>query len=149
MSNARNDSPPTTLGRRIAALRERRGWKQRQLAEEARLSVTFLSEVENDRRVPGTEALLKLADALETTLDYLVKGVIDAEPTRRPLVIPPELELLAEELQLSLSDTSRLVKYSEMVIARRNGTLSADDAERRLTKEQWRRLLEWMNRSPL
>lgn len=142
-------SAPLTLGRRIADCRERRGWTQRRLAEEAKLSVTFVSEVENDRRTPGTDALLGLADALETSLDYLVKGVVDPAPLRRALVIPPELEEAAEEEGWSLSEASRLLKFREMVIARRNRGANADDPDRRLTREEWRRLHEWANRPPV
>jgi transcriptional regulator with XRE-family HTH domain len=149
MSMAGDGSVPATLGRRIADCREQRGWKQKTLAEEAGISVTFLSEVENDRRMPGTEALLKLADALESTLDYLVKGTLDTTPSRRALTIPRELEELAEESQLSFSDTSRLMKYAGMVVARRNGATTADGPEKKLSKDEWRSLLEWMNKSPL
>jgi transcriptional regulator with XRE-family HTH domain len=148
MSMAGDSAVPASLGRRIADCREQRAWTQRTLAEEAGISVTFLSEVENDRRMPGTEALLKLADALESTLDYLVKGTVDATPSRRTLTIPRELEELAEESQLSFSDTTRLMKYAGMVVARRNaGAVGGPD--KKLSKDEWRSLLEWMNKSPL
>lgn len=34
----------------------------------AKLSVTFVSEIENDRRAPGTEPLLSVAEALGAPL---------------------------------------------------------------------------------
>lgn len=144
------DSPiPATLGRRIADCRERRGWTQKKLAEAAELSVTFLSEVENDRRSPGSDALLRLADALGASLDYLVKGIVDAEPTKRPLVIPPELANLAEEQGWSVSETSDLLKFHRMVLARRSRGQGTDDSESSPTREEWRKLYNWYRQSPL
>src|SRR6266849_438468 len=60
-----------TLGKRIAALRERRGLLQKDLADRADLSVSFVSEIENDKRNIGTEALLRIAEVLGASLDYL------------------------------------------------------------------------------
>jgi transcriptional regulator with XRE-family HTH domain len=128
---------PATLGRRVADCRERLGWKQRELAEKAGLSVTFVSEVENDRRVPGTEALLALANALGSSLDYLVKGASEPPPPRRSLVVPPELAELAEAKRMSLPIATDLVRWNEMVVARRSRGGEADAANRRPSTEDW------------
>ena len=144
-----NSPIPATLGRRIADCREHLGWKQKRLADEAGLSVTFVSEVENDRRTPGGDALLRIANALGASLDYLLKGIADPPPARRPLVIPPELHEAAEEHGWSVSDTSDLLKFRAMVVARRSRGGEIDDPERTLTKAEWRELYEWYRRSPL
>lgn len=133
---------PQTLGRRVADCRERLGWKQKTLAEKAGLSVTFVSEVENDRRVPGTEALLSLANALGSSLDYLVKGAADAPPPKRSLVIPPELSEAAEEGHWSLPVASDLVRWRDMVVARRSRGGEADEAGRTLSKEDWKEMYD-------
>lgn len=148
MSTESGKAVPESLGARIADCRDHLGWTQKTLAERAGISVTFLSEVENDRRVPGTEALRQLADALDTTLDYLVKGASGRAPDRKPMVIPAELQALAVEADLSFTDTATLMKYREMVIARRGGAATSDDPERRLTTENWRQLLAWMRQRP-
>ena len=132
-----DSSLPATLGRRIADCRDERGWTQKQLAERAGLSVTFLSELENDRRGLGSDALLRLADALGTSLDYLVKGELDAPRPRPPLVIPPELAEAAEERRWSLGEARDLLKARQLVVARRSQGPDADDPQRRLTKEEW------------
>jgi transcriptional regulator with XRE-family HTH domain len=131
---------PPTLGRRVADCRERLGWTQKTLAESAHLSVTFISEIENDRRVPGTEALLALANALGSSLDYLVKGASEAPPPRRPLVIPPELGEAAEEGHWSLPVASDLVRFRDMVVARRSRGGEADEAGRTLSKDDWKEM---------
>src|SRR5689334_5228696 len=128
---------PTTLGRRVADCRDRLGWKQKTLAENAGLSVTFVSEVENDRRVPGTEALLALANALGSSLDYLVKGAVEGPP-RRSVTIPPELADAADEEQIPLAIASDLVRWNEMVVARRSRGGEIDPAGYRPSKDAWK-----------
>jgi transcriptional regulator with XRE-family HTH domain len=144
------DAPvPPTLGKRIGSCRERLGWTQKRLAEEAGISVTFLSELENEKRMPGADVLLRLADALQTSLDYLAKGRVASAPPWQSLVIPSELAELAEEEGWSLGDTSDLLKFRQMVVARRSRSGTAEDPERRLTREEWLRLSDWYRKSPL
>lgn len=131
---------PMTLGSRVADCRERLAWTQKMLAERAGLSVTFVSEVENDRRVPGTEALLSLANALGSSLDYLVKGAVDIAPLRRALVIPPELAEAAEEGGWLLPVASDLVRWRDMVVARRSRNSGGDDETRTLSKDDWKEM---------
>jgi transcriptional regulator with XRE-family HTH domain len=129
---------PPTLGRRVADCRDRLGWTQKTLAERAGLSITFVSEVENDRRAPGTEALLALANALGSSLDYLVKGAAETPPPRRPLVIPPELAEAAEEEHIPLPIASDLVRWNDMVVARRSAGGEADAASHTPSKDDWK-----------
>jgi transcriptional regulator with XRE-family HTH domain len=133
-------SIPATLGRRVADCRERLRWTQKTLADKASLSVTFVSEIENDRRAPGTEALLAVAEALGASLDYLVKGMVDAPRPRRALVLPPELAEAAEEGRWSVGVASDLLKFRQMVVARRSRGGEVDDGERELSKEDWREI---------
>lgn len=127
---------PATLGKRVAQMRDRRGWKQKELAEASGLSVTFISEIENDRRAPGTEALLRVAEALGTSLDYLVKGVTEAEPVPTPLVVPAELTAAAERKSWSFGVVSDLIKARRMVVARRGGD-ATDQRDKAWSVEEW------------
>lgn len=130
---------PQTMGRRIAECRERLGWTQRTLAERAALSVTFISEIENDRRLPGTEALLALADALGSSLDYIVKGTVyGAPPPKRSLLIPQELAEAAEEEQIPLAIASDLVRWNDMVVARRSRSGEPDQSGHAPSREDWK-----------
>lgn len=109
-----------TLGDRVAHLRDRKGWTQKKLAHETGLSATFISEIENDKRNVGTESLLQLAEALGTSLDYLVKGEEGREgPLEGPLVLPPELADAAEEADWSVGHARDLLKARGIVVARR------------------------------
>jgi transcriptional regulator with XRE-family HTH domain len=135
------DVPPT-LGKRIVDCRERRGWKQKDLAQRAGISVTFLSEIENDRRGIGSEALLNIADALGASLDYLVRGEVGSAPPRRPLVVPPELAEAADENGWTLGQAKDLLRAREIVLARRSRGGEADRDVRTLSKEEWVALFE-------
>jgi transcriptional regulator with XRE-family HTH domain len=131
------EQSPGTLGRRIAECRERKGWKQKDLAERAGISVAFLSEIENDRRGIGAQSLLDIADALGASLDYLQRGEVQPQPVRRSLVIPSELAEAADEKGWSTGHTMDLLRAREIVRARRSRGGDADRDANDLTKEEW------------
>jgi methanogenic corrinoid protein MtbC1/DNA-binding XRE family transcriptional regulator len=60
------------LGRRVQELRTARGWTQQQLADQAGLDRTYISGLERGRENPTLGALLRLARALEASVDRLV-----------------------------------------------------------------------------
>ncbi|WP_135546937.1 helix-turn-helix domain-containing protein [Paenibacillus cymbidii] len=60
------------LGERIRQLRERKQMTQKELASESKLTIVQLSRYETNHRKPDPDALSKIADALETTTDYLL-----------------------------------------------------------------------------
>ena len=124
---------PSTLGQRIAHLRERRGLKQRQLAEAAGLSSTFLSEIENDRRNVGAAILLRLADTLDASLDYLLRGE-EARAPRRPITIPSELSAAAEQEGWSYTETVALL---EGRVLHRRGGVPGELTGRQWTTAEW------------
>ncbi|OME69657.1 helix-turn-helix domain-containing protein [Paenibacillus peoriae] len=61
-----------TLGDRIKYLREKRAITQKELAKKTGLTIVQLSRYETDTRKPDPESLKSLADALETTSDFLI-----------------------------------------------------------------------------
>ena len=129
-----------TPGKRVAQLREERGWKQKQLAEKAEISITYLSEVENDKRSMGSDVLLRIADALGASLDYIIKGKVASSPPRKPLLIPTELEKAGEEQNWSIRTVQALIKARGIVVARRGQDENADSPEKTLSKDEWIKL---------
>ena len=125
----------STTGKRIAGLREHLGLPQKELARQAGISVTYLSEIENDKRRMGSDALLRLADALGVSMDYLVKGEETAPRPRQPITVPSELWEVADEQQWSVGDTHALLKAHQIVVARRSKTSRNDG--RPLSKQEW------------
>ena len=72
-----NQRQPNTLGARITTLRMGRGWRQSDLAAELG-GTTRRSSVANWERgivTPTAASLFALAEALETTVEYLWGGV--------------------------------------------------------------------------
>ena len=61
------------VGRRIRQARQDRGWTQAVLAEQAQLSATYLSHVEHGRKQISLEALVRIATALDCSLNQLLE----------------------------------------------------------------------------
>ena len=77
------------IGRRIRDLRTQRQdrWTQEDLAERAKISVSFLSMIERGERSPHLETLAAIADALEVGIGALFVDPGDTiEPVYRPLI---------------------------------------------------------------
>jgi transcriptional regulator with XRE-family HTH domain len=124
-----------TLGERVRELRERQKLTQDQLAEQTGLSKGFLSDVERDKRQVSATNLLKIGNAVGASLDYLLRGEDVPDAVQRPVIIPPELSQVAEEMKLSYAQTLQLLEAHNSVVARRS-----DKGARRFTIEDWRRL---------
>lgn len=63
-----------TLGKRIGGMRRKRGMTQEYLAGALGVSPQAVSKWENDQNAPDVGMLMKLADVLEVTTDYLLTG---------------------------------------------------------------------------
>jgi transcriptional regulator with XRE-family HTH domain len=120
-----------STGDRIRDLREKKGWTLDVLAEKSKLSKGFLSEAENDKTNIGSKILLQIADALGTSVDYLLKGGANKPKESDPVVIPPELSEAAKELNLPYTKILELLGAHNSVVARRSNrkqkNFSVDD----------------------
>lgn len=63
------------LGLRIKTLREQKHLTQEKLAEKAGISLDYLGKIEVSINKPGLCALLKLASALDITMEELFKNL--------------------------------------------------------------------------
>ncbi len=63
-----------TIGSRISDLRRIRGYTQERLAELANISIQFLSDIENNKKNMTVTTLIKLADSLHVSSDYIIYG---------------------------------------------------------------------------
>ena len=70
---------PKIMGIRIKKKREALGLSQKKLAEQVRVSPPAINQYEKGHKTPSTEALLRLAGALDVSIDYLVGTTLDEE----------------------------------------------------------------------
>lgn len=130
-----------TAGDRIREIREEMRMNQDQLAERAGLSKGFLSDVENNKRNIGSQNLLKIANVLGASVDYLLRGEVSVAANTGPILIPQELSQAAEELELSYAATVELLEAHRSVIARRSNR-----GLRKFSVEDWKKLYEAIKR---
>ncbi len=111
-----------SVGDRIREVREHRRITQDRLAETAAISKGFLSDVENNKRNISSEYLLRIANSLGTSVDYLLKGESTSAETLKsePVVIPPALSEAALQLNLTYPQTVELLRAHHSVVARRS-----------------------------
>ena len=75
-----------SIGQRIIQLRTQRNMSQNQLAKVMEVSRQAVSKWENDQSVPDAAKMIRLADVLDTDLEYLSTGRL-VVPSRPPVVL--------------------------------------------------------------
>jgi transcriptional regulator with XRE-family HTH domain len=60
------------FGARVKQLRKQRHWTQKELARRVDIRFQLLNKYEGEQHIPAVETLIRLADALEVTVDYLL-----------------------------------------------------------------------------
>ncbi len=88
------------LGKRIRTARQSMGWSLAQLAEHASISKGYLWQLENERNAnPSMEVLLRIADALDTTIATLLgkSGVRAQMDSGMPDDLHPSLRAFLQE----------------------------------------------------
>ena len=73
-----------TLGSRIRVARHAKDWTSQQLADAARLSKGFLSDLENDKTGPSVSTVTQLSDVLGVSVEWLVRGR-EVKPMKCPM----------------------------------------------------------------
>ena len=110
-----------TVGERVREVRQAKRLTQDQLAEKTRMSKGFISDLENGNRNVSSEYLLRIANVLGASVDFLLRGSVDStDVAKGPIIIPPELSAAAERLKLSYADTLELLEAHRSVVARRS-----------------------------
>ncbi len=62
------------FGTRLKQLRKQRHWAQKELAARVDIRFQLLNKYESGQHIPPAETLIRLAQALDTTVDYLLTG---------------------------------------------------------------------------
>lgn len=69
-----SDKSEVSVGARLRDLRKERGYSREELSESADISVKFLYEIETDKKGFSAHTLMKLAEALGVSTDYIMTG---------------------------------------------------------------------------
>lgn len=62
------------FGARLKQLRKQRHWAQKELAARVDIRFQLLNKYESGQHLPPAETLIRLAQALDTTVDHLLTG---------------------------------------------------------------------------
>ncbi|MGW2648868.1 pyridoxamine 5'-phosphate oxidase family protein [Streptomyces sp. NPDC001393] len=103
---------PGDIGRRVALERRRQGLSREETAGRARMSPDYLAYLEERPADPTLATLVRLADALGTTVAALRGGGIDLPPGQGHALLRPELRDLAPEECRSLLSTHGVGRVS-------------------------------------
>src|SRR5687768_5898962 len=110
-----------TVGKRLRHVREQRSLTLDQLADKSGVSKSFLWGVEQDKTGISGERLMRVANVLGASLDFLLRGQPAPESYRPPVIeIPAELSELAEELELTHRQTLALLEVNQSIVAHRS-----------------------------
>jgi transcriptional regulator with XRE-family HTH domain len=105
---------PESFGDRLRKTREAKGLSQSELGQKAGLQASAISHFEAGRRSPSFENLIRLADALSVTLDFLLGR--ETEPRNAG---PVAEQLFRSFERMSTEDQESLVQFAR-VLAEKN-----------------------------
>lgn len=100
------------LGNRIRKTRMNCGITQERLAEMVDISTNFMSLIENGRNM-SVETLVKIADALGVTVDYLLSDTMDLQSDKIMTQIAQNLSSLNDDEKLFFLNVIKQYKNIE------------------------------------
>lgn len=106
-----------TIGNRIKQLRSAKKFTQATLAEQVGLTYIQIGRYEKGKSKPSSQVLQKLADALDTTTDFLMNG--GTEQVQAQLADRELLRQFQEVEQLPDSDKSIIKELIDAFLTRR------------------------------
>ncbi len=104
------------FGSRVKEMRKNRHWTQKELANRVDIRFQLLNKYEGGQHIPPADTLIRLAKALDTTVDYLLTGdAIKDEPLANVHLYRrfQTLEALSDE------DRTTVISVIDAIIAKR------------------------------
>jgi transcriptional regulator with XRE-family HTH domain len=116
------------LGSRLKQLRKQKRWTQKELAGKVEVRFQQLNKYESGLNIPPAEMLVRLADVLGTSVDYLLTGnPIEDSPLANSRLFQ-RFKLLED---MNPSDREAIITLIDAVIAKHrseDATTSVDQA---------------------
>ena len=103
------------LSENIIALRKKQGMSQQSLADAVFVTRQTISKWEKNLSVPDADALIRLADALDTTVQNLLGQFEESEPTP-PSDIAAALTRINDQLAIQNRRRARIWKIVALVL---------------------------------
>lgn len=88
------------MGRRIRTLRKQQHLTQAELAARVGISTSFMGHIERGTRIASLETLVSLSDALEISLDAMVKGMDTAGFGTAPSNMTAKMRMLNDVMRV-------------------------------------------------
>lgn len=98
----KSSSSDMNIEKRIAELREQKGWSQSELEEKSGVSRVMIGKYERGDASPSIDAAKRIADAFGVSLDYLAGEGMLGKVDRKTLKRLQDIELLKETEKQSL-----------------------------------------------
>lgn len=121
MAKPEKDEQLVHIGARVRERRRELDKTQEELAADAGFSKSFLSEVESGATPASGLIYLRLAQALDVTVQWLLTGAGEIEEGRpaAPVRIPQIVSELAEENGWTYSEAADIAAALDAIVARR------------------------------
>ena len=113
-----------SVGERIKARRIELGWTQDELCKKSNIS-GFLSDLENNKRSISAETLLGIARVLSLSLDYLMKGDPNQNPSTQ-VQFPTRLAEFAKNEDITFIQALILLDMKLQIVAHRSNSKTED-----------------------
>ena len=116
-----------SIGERISDLRAQRNISQVQLAKQLGISRQAVSKWENDLTSPDTLNLIKLADVLDTDVEYLATGNHSTHKAAPEIItVQKPVEIVVEKIVEKFSIDE--IRCGASVLGNENGTARFADS---------------------
>ena len=103
------------IGKRIRELRAERGLSQQELGASIGVTKVSICGYENGTRIPNLEKLIKLAEVLETTTDYLLGITSNSSQSLNSGNLNTDISEIAHKLYSLKSDEHLSQKQIEFI----------------------------------
>ncbi len=105
------------LGEKIRKQRKEKGYTLEQLAERLDVSTTFIGQIERAKGIPSLETLVKIANELEVSVDYLLFDDLGGEANNSRFLNQIKAltcDFTAKEKQIILSCIESFKQFKEL-----------------------------------
>jgi transcriptional regulator with XRE-family HTH domain len=105
------------LGTLIVAARKKKGWKQRDLVKNTGIVPSLISQIENDKKIPGIVTLQKICKALDLSVGELITKAEGLKTYKDGLLDSTRIirNFLANVEWATYSDIQKLIEAHEEV----------------------------------